>query len=83
MERITEKILKAKVELLNNTKGFINPKYGTIDSYTIGYAYGGVCLHQYCKSGGVINTFNCGYITKRDLFNRICAYIEGIREGNN
>ncbi len=76
MERITEKMLESRVEWLNNLKGFKNPEYSTIGSFVIDYAYGGVSLHQYSnKHGGVNDVFSCGHIPKRDLFNRICAYM--------
>ncbi|MDY6857487.1 MAG: hypothetical protein SWO11_22840 [Thermodesulfobacteriota bacterium] len=80
MQRITQKMLESKVETLNVLAGFDkNPAYSTIGSYTISYAYGGASLHQYTSTGGGIrDIFGCGHTTKRDLFNRICAYINGL-----
>jgi len=78
MERITEKMLKAQVDCLNKMKGFENPPYSTIGSYCLSFAYGGVSLHQYTTTGGGIREiFPCGHTTKKDLFNRIDAYIKG------
>ena len=76
MRRITEKMLEARVATLNMLKGFENPEYSTIGAYTLDYAYGGVSLHQYRnESGGINDVFSCGHVPKRDLFNRICAYM--------
>lgn len=41
----------------------------------------GVCLHQTSnEGGGVRDVFQCGHIPKRELFNRICAYMDGLRD---
>jgi len=76
MQRITQYMLEMKVDSLNRLKGFKNANYSTIGAYTLSYAYGGVSLHRYVnKHGGVCDVFSCGHIPKRDLFNRICAYM--------
>lgn len=89
--RITEAHLKAEVEWLNKMTG--NPTYpytrddsgqlkANIGNYHISHAYGGVCLHQMVnEGGGVRDIFNCGHITKRDLAERISAYMLGIEHG--
>ena len=80
MKRITELMLKKRVEYLNTIKGFEpNPPYSTIGAYTLDYAYGGVSLHQYVNKGGAVtDIFRCGHMAKRELFNRIDAYTDGI-----
>ncbi len=79
MQRITEKMLQAKVDYINKLKGFDHPKYSTVGAYCLDHAYGGVALHQYCNEyGGISDVLRCGYITKRDLFNRICAFEYGL-----
>ena len=45
--------------------------------YHISYAYGGACLHQITAGGGVCDIFHCGHVSKRDLYNRISAFIDG------
>jgi len=50
-----------------------------IGHYHISGAYGGVCLHRTDnENGGVTDVFNCGHVPKRDLYNRMRAYLEGI-----
>ena len=76
MSRITEKDLKNLVERLNKIAGFDNPEYSTIGAYDLSFAYGGVSLHRYTnKSGGVCDVFRCGHVPKRDLYNRIQAFL--------
>jgi len=76
MQRITEKMLEKRVDWLNKLKGFDSPEYSTIGAFVLDYAYSGVSLHQYTnESGGVNDVFRCGHIPKRDLWNRICAYM--------
>ena len=87
MERITEKMLQRKVDYLNRiTKNPDTYMRGTgadrvinIGHYHLSFAYGGVALEQTMnEGGGVYSTFNCGHVPKRELFNRICAFIDGI-----
>lgn len=92
MGRITEKMLKARVEWLNEmtnnpTESYVRNGEGRlkaqIGNYHISGAYGGVCLHQMVTDGGgVRDVFSCGHIPKRELFDRICAFMDGIRTAN-
>lgn len=76
--RITEKILESRVAYLNKLAGFENAKYSTVGAYVVSYAYGGVSLHEYCnKHGGIHDVFNCGHIPKRELYDRINAFMSG------
>ena len=67
MERITKKDLERQIERLNKIAG---------PGYELDCAYGG---YRLWKGGSA--RLNCGYTTKRDLYNRINAYIEGIELG--
>ena len=80
--RITQRDLEIKVHRLNNIAGFTSPpEYSTIGAYCLDYAYGGVSLHRYVnESGGITDIFRQGYMTKRDLYNLICAYETGLTE---
>ena len=50
-----------------------------VGNYHLSHAYGGVTLNQMSNiHGGIHETFSCGHVPKRDLFNRLCAYIDGI-----
>jgi hypothetical protein len=72
-------------ELTNNpTTTYGKDKDGkftaNIGNYHVSGAYGGVTLHQIMNNGGgVHDTFRCGYTTKRELFNLVCAMIEGVK----
>lgn len=53
-----------------------------IGNYHIDGAYGGVCLHKMLSAGGgVRDVFGCGFVPKRDLYNRMSALIAGLVEG--
>jgi hypothetical protein len=53
-------------------------------NYHISFECGGVALYQMSSTPGCTgedSIFNCGHISKRDLYNRIDAYIKGIEAG--
>ena len=88
--RITERDLEAVCKRINEVTG--NPaetykkegeKYiAQLGNYHLSYAYGGVSLHRMDKEGGgVSDVFGCGHTTKRDLYNRMQAYISGYCDG--
>ncbi len=85
--RITEKDLQAVCDRLNITLNRpIQPwdKSGdryraNIGNFHISHAYGGVSLHEMMTDGGgVRDTFSCGHMPKRELFNRMHAMLDGI-----
>lgn len=87
MGRITNKHLDMMVARLNKLTGNHSTPYDTskrpikanIGNYHISGAYGGVSLHQIMNDGGGIDDiFRSGHMTKRELYNRISAYIDGI-----
>ena len=84
MERTTRKQLDFLCERINSAKKTppapyerINDKLiGQIGNFHLNGAYGGVCLHQtMTEGGGVRDVFSCGHVTKRDLYNRMSAYL--------
>ena len=96
--RITKQDLERKVELLNHITG--NPKepytFGNRDinrvrkckhnpgCYHIDKAYCGYELVQMHESGGVSDVLRTGHIPKKELYNMMSAYMEGIiRTKNN
>lgn len=93
MQRITEKMLKNQIEYLNTITGnplaeYVKNENGKfkaqIGNYHFSSAYGGHTLHQIvCSGGGTTNVLQCGYTTKRNLYNLIAAYIAGIKKGEN
>ena len=90
MNRITEKMLQAKVDYLNKITGNPDAPYAkteaglkaNIGNYHISGAYGGVCLHQMVNEGGGVRTpLQAGHVPKRELFDGLCAFIKGIEIG--
>ena len=84
MERTTQKQLEFMCERINSAKKTPAKPYERIDGSLVGQignfhlsgAYGGVCLHQTMnESGGIRDVFSCGHVTKRDLYNRMSAYL--------
>lgn len=67
------------------TRGMLDKACERINSevngnFHIDCAYGGFALYQTANEmGGVSATFNCGYIPARDLYNRMIAFLDGIR----
>jgi hypothetical protein len=84
MDRITQRYLDSLCERINVAQKTPQITYKRIDDKLIGQvgnyhlsgAYGGVSLHQIAsESGGARDVFSCGHITKRDLYNRMRAYL--------
>lgn len=88
MERITIRHLQGLASQLNKMTGSPETGWQTTDGrnvasighYEISGAYGGWSLHRMVgDGGGVDDVFSCGHIPARDLYNRMRAYMEGIR----
>lgn len=86
--RITEKHLHGLIARLNDETGnpdtYRMPNCGPINvgNYHIDWAYGGCQLVQTSNtSGGVRNVLSSGFVTKRELYDLICAYLKGIEAG--
>ena len=90
--RITEKMLQHQVDYLNTLTG--NPsKSWTFDeetkrskanigNYHLYFAYGGVCLHQMVNDGGGVTTpIGGGCVPKKELHQKLSAFISGIELG--
>jgi hypothetical protein len=83
MERISYTQLKNLVDYLNKLTGNSLDSYkngkAIIGNYHISRSYGGVSLHHTMnEAGGIRDVFGCGHVTKRDLYNRIHALINGL-----
>lgn len=87
MKRITDVQLESMIKRLNRVTGNAETPYvkrgekyeAQVGCYHLSGAYGGVSLHQMDnKSGGVRDVFRCGHVPKRDLYNRISAFIDGL-----
>ena len=90
MDRITNKKLDYQVELINkilgralepyskNENGEYHPNPGC---FHLSGAYGGVALHEMShKPGctGIIDVFGAGHMPKRELYDRMSAFIRGL-----
>lgn len=85
--RITDKDLEAVVKRINSVTGMPLEPYANIDgkfvaqigNYHLSHAYGGVCLHRMqTDGGGVQDVFSSGHETKRELYNRMQAFLIGM-----
>ena len=91
--RITNKDLEGVVKRLNRITNNPEASYvrtedgklvAQIGNYHIDSAYGGVSLAQMqTEGGGIRRVIDSGYTTKKDLFNQIHAYINGLMDCEN
>ena len=88
MQRITNNHLQAMCDRINRLTGspmtyMDDNRKILIGHYHISGAYGGVSLHRTMNDGGgVTEVLRCGHVTKRDLYERMCAYIYGLEDSN-
>jgi len=89
MERITQKQLEYLVERINEDTNSPKASYtkteeghkANIGNYHLSYAYGGVKLERMCNEGGGVNTVSTGgFGTKRELYDWMRAYLDGMSE---
>lgn len=83
-------MLRARVDMLNKLAGApLTPWIRTADgrnvaqvgNFHLSGAYGGVSLHcMHNEAGGLRDVFGCGHITRRELFDRLCAYMQGFED---
>ena len=83
-DRITKEMLERRVSIINEMTGSpseaITDRNWNVGSYCLSGAYGGHALERIVsEGGGVTSIFNCGYVSKRELFNLMGAFIEGFR----
>lgn len=87
MNRITDKHLQAKIDLLNRITNSPAAPYAKdgdkyvaqVGNYHLSHAYGGVCLHRmHNDAGGVSSPLSTYHVTKRELAGLLDAFIAGI-----
>ena len=85
--RITERDLRSVVDRINRMTGSPMLPYLRQDSryiaqvvhYHLDGAYGGWQLCRMAsESGGVNNVLNCGFVSKKELYDLMQAFIKGI-----
>ena len=88
MQRVTQKDLERLCKMINTSAGTPLEQYTkgndgqftpNAKCYHLDYAYGGVCLVQMCDEGSGIHTIIAGFMPKRELYNRMTAYLDGLR----
>jgi hypothetical protein len=88
MNSITDKMLRLRVEWLNEltnsplepyTRNEAGQLKANIGNFHLSHANGGVCLHRmHNEAGGVSTPIISFHTTKRDLYDRINAFTDGI-----
>jgi hypothetical protein len=88
MQRITEKMLELRMMRLNAitnspTEAYTVDEYGQYKAnpghFHLSHAYGGVCVHRmHNDAGGVTTPILSYHTTKRDMYDRLNAFIDGI-----
>jgi hypothetical protein len=88
INRITDAHLQALCDRINRATGspaqpYVKQADGThaaqIGCYHLSHAYGGVNLQRMCNdAGGVSTPLHYGHVPKRDLANRLQAFLAGI-----
>lgn len=92
--RITESDLKGLCDCLNRITGSPMVPYAydaakgkhcaQIGNYHISYAYGGVSLHRMHNDGGGVSLpLGGGHVPKRELYERMHAFICGIESAKD
>jgi len=81
--RITQSDLESLVDRINKATDSPTEPYtdrkANLGNYHLSYAYGGVKLHRmHNEHGGVETVSTGGYGTKRELYNWMSAFLDGI-----
>lgn len=86
--RITQKDLQATCDRINRMLDQPLEPYVRIEGklvanigcYHLDHAYGGVALYQMDNNVGGVRDIFGGHLTKRDLYERMHAFIKGLEE---
>ncbi len=88
MDRIRQQTLELLCARINRVTGSPEQPYvrdaqgkliAQIGNYHLDYAYGGVNLvRMHSEGGGITTPLSCGCIAKRDLYNRMHAFLAGL-----
>lgn len=81
--RISQSQLESLVDTINRLTNSPAKPYGdngaNVGNFHLSYAYGGVTLHRMVNDGGGVTTpLGGGYFTKRELFEKMHAFIGGL-----
>lgn len=87
MERIKLDYLESLVRIINKRTNSPETPWNkegdkikaNIGNYHLDGAYGGYSLNRMTTEGGGVNdVLSCGHVSKRDLYNRLRAFIDGL-----
>ena len=74
-----EILVKRLNNITNSPEAYMTDGKCNIGHYCLSWAYGGVQLQRVCTDGGgITNVLGGGYCTKRELFEKMHAFISGI-----
>jgi len=85
--RINQSDLEAVVNRINRatgnnleavTRGEDGKYRWNIGTYVISYAYSGCQLQQVCSDGGGVRSITSGYVSRRELYYQMQAFLAGI-----
>lgn len=88
--RITVNMLEGMIRAINKAAGTPEAAYSkqadgsykpNANNYHLSGAYGGYALEQMSSRkgcSGISSVFNCGHVPKRDLYNRMRAFLSGL-----
>ena len=87
-DRITEKQLQAIVDRINSITGSPMESYtkessghyrANVGNYHLSFAYGGVALDRMVSAGGGVTCpLGSGHVTKRELAEKMWAFLAGL-----
>ena len=86
--KISKTMLEERIKCLNQATGVGDEPYTSTDGYltanagvhTLASAYGGYCIERISVGGGCSTLCNTGYLSKRELWAVLNAYLEGYVE---
>jgi hypothetical protein len=84
LEAVVSRINTAKKSPASPWRHEAGRNVANIGNYHLDGAYGGVSLHRMMiDGGGIEDVFRCGHITKRDLYERMQAFLKGLESATS
>lgn len=82
-DRITNMHLEALAQrinkLTNSPTEYMTDRKINVGHFHISYAYGGACLQRTCNDGGGVTCpIDQGHVPKRELYEKMHAFIRGL-----
>tara|TARA_R110002012_G_C11517080_1_gene599048 strand:- start:193 stop:468 length:276 start_codon:yes stop_codon:yes gene_type:complete len=77
VERLNKKTNSPLTSYTRTSDGQLKPN---ANHYYIAQAYGGTKLEQMCQGGGSHNPLSMGFVSKRECFQLVDAYLRGMED---